>query len=154
MSEECVRCGEVGEDRRTLWMSCFYNMNELDVPFEEHPLFRANLEDIKGVKKAAKIEIESGKEIVLSPGKVRCNGELTPHKLFTLRVCKECRGSWMGMIENWFKSVRTPIADEEIGSGIFIREHGATVEISEEEWYKRYPGKEPVRLIKDGDEGV
>ena len=32
--EECVRCKEVDEDRRTLWMRCFYEMNELEVPFE------------------------------------------------------------------------------------------------------------------------
>ena len=31
--EECVRCKEVDEDRRTLWMRCFYEMNELEVPF-------------------------------------------------------------------------------------------------------------------------
>lgn len=31
------------------------------------------------------------------------------------------------------------------GSGIFIREDGKTKEISEKEWYKRYPNREPVR---------
>lgn len=33
--EECVRCNEVDEDRRTLWMKCFYEMNELGLPFEK-----------------------------------------------------------------------------------------------------------------------
>jgi len=33
--EECVRCNEVDEDRRTLWMACFYQMNELELPFEK-----------------------------------------------------------------------------------------------------------------------
>lgn len=32
-------------------------------------------------------------------------------------------------------------------SGIFIRENGATVEISEEEWNRRNPDREPVRFI-------
>jgi hypothetical protein len=33
MSERYVRCGEEGEDRRTLRMACFYAMDELNVPF-------------------------------------------------------------------------------------------------------------------------
>jgi hypothetical protein len=33
MSEQCQRCGEMGEDRRTLTMSCGYEMNELGLPF-------------------------------------------------------------------------------------------------------------------------
>lgn len=34
MSEEiCQRCKEVDEDRRTLWMSCFYEMMEMLMPF-------------------------------------------------------------------------------------------------------------------------
>lgn len=33
--EECVRCGDVDTDRRTLWMACFYQMQELKVPFEQ-----------------------------------------------------------------------------------------------------------------------
>lgn len=32
------------------------------------------------------------------------------------------------------------------GSGIFVRENGKTVEISEAEWKKRNPGREPVRF--------
>lgn len=35
MSEMCIRCKEVDEDRRTLWMACFYEMNELGLPFVE-----------------------------------------------------------------------------------------------------------------------
>lgn len=34
MSDKCQRCGEEGQDRRTLWMACLYDMNELDIPFE------------------------------------------------------------------------------------------------------------------------
>lgn len=34
--ETCQRCGEKDEDRRTLWMACFYAMNELGLPFEEN----------------------------------------------------------------------------------------------------------------------
>jgi hypothetical protein len=34
MSEACQRCEEVEEDRRTLWMACFYEMGEMKIPFE------------------------------------------------------------------------------------------------------------------------
>jgi hypothetical protein len=32
--EPCQRCAEVDHDRRTLWMACFYEMGELEIPFE------------------------------------------------------------------------------------------------------------------------
>jgi hypothetical protein len=32
--ERCARCGEVGQDRRTLWMSCLYAMEETGIPFD------------------------------------------------------------------------------------------------------------------------
>lgn len=34
-TEKCQRCGAVGQDRRTLWMACFYQMDELGLPFGE-----------------------------------------------------------------------------------------------------------------------
>lgn len=39
-----------------------------------------------------------------------------------------------------------------ITSGIFIRENGATIEISEEEWRKRNPTREPVRFQNKEEE--
>ena len=36
--EKCIRCNEVDEDRRTLWMGCFYEMHELSVPFDNKSL--------------------------------------------------------------------------------------------------------------------
>jgi hypothetical protein len=121
--EKCDRCKSVGEDRRTLWMACFYAMNELDIPFEEKEF--ANPEE----------------------GRVR--------KFFTLRVCKRCRGEWMGAIEAWFEANpqgndhdgETP--PQPIGSGIFIREKGVTREISREEWDRRAKGIEPVVFRAD-----
>ena len=32
---ECLRCGEIGQDRRTLQMACFYDMSELEIPLTE-----------------------------------------------------------------------------------------------------------------------
>ena len=105
--EECQRCKEVGEDRRTLWMCCFYDMDEIGLPFKHEFV---------------------GKQ-----------------KFYTLRVCKTCRGLWMAMQAFWFNlpDNKRKAAN---GSGIYVRELGATIEISEEEWYKRNPGIEPVRF--------
>ena len=40
--------------------------------------------------------------------------------------------------------LRFPGVQKEAGSGIFIRENGATKEITREEWDRRYPDVEPV----------
>jgi hypothetical protein len=115
--EACQRCHEVDEERRTLWMACFYEMDELGIPFK-HEISQTHIQD---------------------------NGK----KFYTLRVCKACRGSWMAAQINWFHS--SDQEEELCGSGIFIREHGAIKEITEEEWYKRNPGHEPVRVKKEID---
>lgn len=40
------------------------------------------------------------------------------------------------------------------GSGIFVREGGKTIEISEEEWNKRNPGRRPVRFTGDSETDI
>jgi hypothetical protein len=62
--DQCQCCREFGENRRTLKMACFYNMDELNIPLTE-------------------IDSDQG-------------------KLYTLTVCKDCRGNWMHAIEKWF----------------------------------------------------
>ena len=139
MSEEkCVRCGDVGEDRRTLRMACFYAMDELNVPFEEQ-------------KVVGQAYARTGsKELWLGGEEYgRANGH-RPHlipeyseeptgklntSMFTIRVCKECRGSWMRTIERWFNTLderrKSP------GTGIFVRENGTSIEVTEDEFYER-----------------
>lgn len=96
MSEKCQRCGEIGEDRRTLIMKCFYQMDEdKDIPFKK---------------------TEEG---------------------YTLLVCKNCRGDWMEAIHNWFVN---PKQKESPGTGIYIRDRGATREVTFEE-YKSFQKK-------------
>ncbi len=113
MSEPCDRCGEDGEDRRTLWMACLYQMGELGVPFEEM--------EIEGV-----VHSKTGERSILGGFRVAAfSHERTPiakHRFFTLRVCKRCRADWMAAIRGWFASVATP--DE--GVGMLVRELGAT----------------------------
>jgi hypothetical protein len=53
-------------------------------------------------------------------------------------------------LDIWFK-LDSPVQKEQ-GSGIFVRKNGATVEISEEEWYRNNPGREPVRVEADNSE--
>jgi hypothetical protein len=60
---------------------------------------------------------------------------------FTLTVCKRCRADWMLSLKDWFDS---PIKRKSCGSGIFIRSLGNTIEVTEEEFQKIYPGKVPV----------
>lgn len=43
-----------------------------------------------------------------------------------------------------YLNVATPVRRD--GSGIFVRENGHTVEISEEEWNRRNPGRLPARI--------
>lgn len=136
--ERCQRCGEIGQDRRTLWMACFYAMEEIGaVPFTQCAL--------EGVYRPL-----SGKRPVSERISVMVpewgpldndNPELRP--FYTLRVCKDCRADWMDAIGRWFREVR-PV--ESCGSGIFVRRNGATVEVSREEWDRMNPGREPVRV--------
>ena len=87
MSEKCQRCEEVDEDRRTLWMACFYEMNEMGLPFEKQ-----RIRDPE--KKIADIPFA--------------------HEFYTLRVCKTCRADWMESIKAWFQN---PVKRESCGSG-------------------------------------
>ena len=133
--EKCDRCGEVGEDRRTLWHACFYEMGELGLPFEQKCLEGVTLKQT-GTKtlEAFSVEVPVFEEATPEHAKAK-------HMFYTLRVCKHCRADWMDAIKNWFQSV--PVK-EDCGSGIFVRRNGATVEISREDWDKLNPGQEPV----------
>lgn len=74
-NEKCDRCGIIGSDRRTLWMACFYAMDELGVPFKEQALYDGIAHETLG-----------------------------PRHFFTLRVCKGCRGDWLQAIRTWFRA--------------------------------------------------
>lgn len=125
--DECARCKETGEDRRTLWMACLYAMDETGVPFEER-MIRGSVYEKTGVD-------------ILPTFNVKVpafNGEPWPvrdHRFFTLRVCKRCRGEWIAAQKAWFESA--PEADSCVGTGIWIREFGKLREITLEEWEQR-----------------
>ena len=147
--DKCMRCGEVGEDRRTLWMSCFYAMEELGIPFETEVLFAADLADCTPAKAPVSIDLPGPgkKKINLQSGTVTCTGELKPRVLYTLRVCKDCRAEWLTCIADWFVCQKR--IDNTTGTGVFLRKHGATVEATPAEVAAmRESGREPVRVGK------
>lgn len=134
--EKCQRCGDVGEDRRTLFMSCSYEMSELRVPFK--------MRQIVGVSTAEVGEKKSRYMTLHEFADPAADAKPWPHNFYTLRVCKDCRGSWMSAIASWFADKP---ARESCGSGIFVRENGATVEVTEDEWRRRHGDREPVRVL-------
>ena len=93
--ERCVKCGKIGQDRRTLWMKCFYAMDELKVPFKQ-VVIKGILQEVKKIEKTQFGNFPTFKDVV--------DAKEDQYKFFTLRVCKECRASWLDTIEKWFKS--------------------------------------------------
>lgn len=143
-NEKCARCGAPeGGDLRTLFMSCMYAMDELPIPFNKAMRFRADLESLQLTKPAQGITLGDGRVINLIPAEVTTDKPLTPHELYTLTVCKDCRASWMGAIRQWYGEREI---SESPGTGIFVRRNGTNVEVSEEEWQRLSPGREPVRV--------
>lgn len=120
MNEQCQKCKSEEDDLRTLWMACFYEMNELNLPFT--------------------------KQFMLYPNDSKEDGKETNHTFYTLRVCKECRARWMEMIRTWF---HFDFKRESPKTGIFVRHLGSNVEVTEEEFRELHPGIEPVRVIFD-----
>lgn len=119
LTEDCQKCNAEEDDLRTLWMACFYEMNELGLPFEKEQI---------------------------REGGIRDDHPNETHNFYTLRVCKECRARWMDMIKTWF---HFPFKRESPGTGIFVRHFGTNLEVTEEEWRENNPGIEPVRVIQD-----
>jgi len=151
--EKCARCGEMGEDRRTLWMACFYAMEELGLPFERDILFDGDPRDMTMGQEPVSIELPGpkGEKLTLEPGTVKCSGDLTPRHFYTMRVCKACRAEWMQQIKSWFHCPKR--IDKPTGTGAYIRENGANREMTQEEvdQFTKERGYEPCR-IKQGDD--
>ena len=143
--EQCQRCGRVGEDRRTLYMACFYAMHEFDVPFTQ-------------VQITGTVQRHTHDETMTFGGVGRphrfaryedVDPAAEPQKrgFYTLRVCKSCRAEWMQAIETWFRlgrAVRRDAEDDDPGEPnyiapdgtpgyVWVRRGGATVLATPEE---------------------
>ena len=126
MGERCARCGDVGEDRRTLWMACFYAMHELPVPFE--------LVQVTGT-----VQRHIGERALEGIGvtlpmyeEPDAAAKSRPFGFYTLRVCKRCRGDWMAAIAAWFATPPAPEPDDAV-DGVFVRKLGVTRRATEDE---------------------
>lgn len=151
MSEKCDRCGNEGADRRTLWMRCFYAMEELDVPFS-----RAAIHGQYCELRDTKTESFGGYKFNI-PIFAEPNGEATNVQFYTLRVCKRCRGEWMVAIRAWFHAV--PEGEDHdadlhepnpAGTGVFVREGGAIKELTADEVAKRWPNEPTIKPVSAG----
>lgn len=128
--ESCQRCGDVGQDRRSLWMSCFYAMEELGLPLEEIAFHGQVLKQI-GMQPHPLGSFHSDIPKYEEPSSDAKRGL---RHFYTLRVCKDCRASWMAAIKKWFNE-HEPDA-ESPGTGIFVRRLGQNVEVTEEEFHR------------------
>ena len=152
MSDKCERCGNMGQDRRTLWMACFYQMNELSIPFKQIQLADAAFCNQTDSKPSS---FPGPRTPVFEPA----DDNRADRIFYILRVCKRCRGEWLAAQQAWYDAppqYEDHDAEAEstdgCGSGIFVRRHGAVIEISREEWDCLHPGEEPVicHLAEDG----
>ena len=95
-AEQCQRCGKVGYDRRTLWMACFYAMEELEMPLEQVQITGHLMPQMRS-KKLAIFNVTV--PIFDEPDRSKpCNN----WRFYRLRVCKRCRAEWMTAIADWF----------------------------------------------------
>lgn len=110
--EKCDRCGDLGQDRRTLWMACMYDMQELELPFEKVR--------IDGV-------VDWNEQGYTGPkDSLGAGSPIDFRRFYTLRVCKDCRADWMIAIQRWFQD--KPSRQEETGTGVWIRDNGSNRE--------------------------
>lgn len=121
--EECQRCGEIGEDRRTLWMACFYDMAELRIPLTQVAI-SGIVQEQTGTRRMEMLNTEI-------PTYSDMDGAVEQqHRFFTLRVCKDCRADWMQSIKQWFGNIQRR---EATGTGVYLRKNGAVYEASQDE---------------------
>jgi hypothetical protein len=148
--DKCQRCGKENDpDCRTLYHSCLYEMNELGLPFVQgkivgkwHP-YVGDKELSFGLPAPAG---EPQPPMLTVPQFSTKPSDGVERSFYLLRVCKACRSDWMQSIKRWFNEApATP--QKRCGSGIFVREYGKTVEITEEEWARRYGDRVPVKVV-------
>jgi len=114
LGELCVRCGDRGQDRRTLWHACMYEMNELNVGFQRKQIFRVNdpdviteIEEVPYRSVSSRLgESDEVREGFFKETKYKIVKDTNADFLnfYLLRVCKDCRGSWLRAIERWFNN--------------------------------------------------
>ena len=128
MSEgKCARCGEIGDDRRTLWMSCLYDMSELGIPLEQRSV-RGTVHAYEGERPI--LEPANGFPGLSAPVFAdEPMGDPVALSTYTIKVCKPCRADWMRAIRDWY--VDPPKVER---GEVCVRELGAMRRVSLAEW--------------------
>jgi hypothetical protein len=67
---------------------------------------------------------------------------------YRVRICKECRASFLRTLETWWKSVEPR---ESTGTGVFVRGHGANRELTQEEVDEMRKERDVFKVSEDGD---
>jgi len=99
LHEKCERCGVIGQDRRTLYMACMYEMRALGIPFT--PV------GINGWTQHFAGNDPRWGSPMFEPGPNEEQPART-RPFYTLLVCKGCRGAWMEAIQTWFRNPTEP----------------------------------------------
>lgn len=74
-----------------------------------------------------------------------------PQNLYSMRICKDCRGDFMGLLRQFIDTQMSTVVDREVDDlnperNIPIRVDGRTMMVTEGEWESfRATGKPPVR---------
>lgn len=133
--ERCQRCGDMGQDRRNLWMACGYAMEEMDIPFKRlsvhgQVFYPTGMKDVSSFMVPVWPEPDPDVESHL-------------HQYYKLRVCKDCRADWMRAIRDWFNSVPDHLVPDAPEADISVRIDGAVRMFTLEQYYqfKREGGK-------------
>jgi hypothetical protein len=71
--------------------------------------------------------------------------------LYSLRTCKDCRGSFLGLLRYWVEGNLVEAETTDPAKNIPVRVNGRTVMMNKEEWQahnavRGQPGRQPVRL--------
>ena len=121
----CMCCHAYGEDKRSLWVDCFYEVREV-VP---------EAIEISGVEPEPK----------------------NHNRGYYLRICKSCRGRFLTMMGEWWKTgvdLRDTPKDHDGRDdyepdperNIPVRVNGAIVMMTREEWAERQRSTQPVTV--------
>lgn len=103
-------------------MACFYAMEELGVPFKE---------ETYSISPIGPFGVDDEHSFV--------------ERFYTLRVCKECRATWMEALQAWFN--QTPAeefpTEPDMEANIPVRINGSVRFLTEKQYFERYPEKSP-----------
>jgi len=113
-------------------MACFYDMKELELPFE-HVQLTGCKDKFDRVEK--KDLFPSGPLMEIDHFVTDPEAKERTFGFFNLLVCKDCRADWMGTIQEWFKNI--DVQPDGI-PGLYVRDKGATRLMTEDEMAARF----------------